>query len=89
MACRTIVLDDGGIMWLCGQSLVGHPVCRICGHMATKLCDYPVGGDKTCDSALCDHHSIKLKGDIDYCPEHSSHYGEVIRLQRFQNGDGI
>ncbi|HEU5380262.1 MAG TPA: hypothetical protein VFV38_32970 [Ktedonobacteraceae bacterium] len=46
MACRTVAMKDGDIMWLCGDGLEDAPVCRICGHMATKLCDFPVGNDR-------------------------------------------
>jgi len=93
MACRTIRVEHKGELrkaFICGDGLEGTTICRVCGDMADRLCDYPIGNGKTCDSALCKYHSVKIKGDIDYCPEHSSEYGRVICLTRMENeGTGI
>lgn len=90
MACRTSIDENGALYWMCGDVFNGSQACRVCGHLADKLCDYPVGGDKTCDAALCSHHSVSIKGDIDYCQEHATEYGNVIALpQYFKDGAGI
>lgn len=46
--------------------------CVVCGNPRTKLCDYPVGKNKTCDAPLCDEHAYRpyQQEDIDYCPKH-------------------
>lgn len=91
MACRTGIDDNGVLYWMCGPAFEGSSTCRVCGHLATKLCDYPVGDGKTCDSALCDHHTLSPAGDIDYCPEHAKEYGlyqpqtKPIFLKRGEN----
>lgn len=61
-------------MFICGPGMKDVPVCRVCGHIADKLCDYPVGKGKTCDSKLCIEHAVNIKGDLDYCPEHAQEY---------------
>ena len=90
MTCRTVTDDNLGKIWLCGEALKDTSVCRVCGDLATVLCDYPVGNDKTCDSALCEKHSYSIIGDIDYCNEHATEWGKVFHLQRQeQDGSGI
>jgi len=90
MACRTITDEKLGKIWICGEGLRDTMVCRVCGDIATILCDYPIGNDKTCDSALCEHHSVSIRGDLDYCHEHSSEYGKIVTLTRLENnGSGI
>lgn len=84
-----------GVMWLCGPAMDHAPICRICGHLSTKLCDFPVGDDKTCDSALCEQHSLSRSGDLDYCPEHEKDFknyswADLFYLQSCeQDGSGI
>lgn len=85
MACRTQKRPDSSIMWMCGDAFDNTDVCRICGHIAEKLCDYPVGNDKTCDSALCHDHTINIKGEIDYCPEHAGEYRHYEANRTFSN----
>ena len=81
---------DGIIERLCGDALKDTSVCGVCGDLATVLCDYPVGNDKTCDSALCDKHSHSIIRDIHYCNEHATEQGKVIYLVRQeQYGSGI
>ena len=88
MACRT-VRTENGTLWICGE-LDDVPCCRVCGCMATQLCDYPIGNDKTCDSALCSDCSHSIKGDLDYCPEHAGEYGKILIYQKMESeGSGI
>jgi len=91
MACRTTRTIDGeSAIWICGDTFAGSAVCRECGDLADTLCDYPLGNDKTCDSALCKWHSVSMRGDLDYCTEHATEYGKLIYLIRMeQHGSGI
>ena len=90
MACRTVTDKKLGRIWICGSALKDCSICRVCGDLATVLCDYPLGNDKTCDSALCENHSFSIKGDIDYCPEHVTEYGKILQIiKKESNGSGI
>jgi hypothetical protein len=77
MACITTRLSDGTTVWLRGDAFTDSDVCRVCGFLADALCDFPIGNDKTCDSALCSEHAKVIIGDIHYCPEHSGEYGNI------------
>lgn len=89
MVCRRTRLSDGSPMWICGD-LEDELVCKCCGFLADKLCDYPIGNDKTCDGALCDKCAVKIRGDIDYCPDHAKQWGEVYSLSYCErDGSGI
>ena len=93
MACRTAKIEiDGGIsrLWMCGEIFDGSLICRVCGDLADALCDYPLGNDRTCDSALCNSDARHIKGDLHYCPEHATEYGKILHLQRMEQcGSGI
>lgn len=56
-----------GIMYLHGD-LGDH--CADCGDVASHLCDYPIGGDKTCDRKLCERHGRTVGDDMHYCRTH-------------------
>ena len=45
------------------------PVCA-CGITAEYLCDYPIGGGKTCDLNLCDRCKRSIGEDRDLCLVH-------------------
>jgi len=59
--------------------------------LAEKLCDYPIGGDLTCDSALCNDCATNIIGDLDYCPEHSKthEFNIIYAFQYEKEGSGI
>lgn len=42
-----------------------------CAQMAPYLCDWPAGGGRTCDRAVCEDHRTQAGKNIDYCPEHA------------------
>ena len=49
------------------------PKCEWCHRTSTKLCDYPVAGEKTgttCDAPMCDRHATNVGPNRDYCPPH-------------------
>lgn len=56
---------------MCGESIVQ---CARCIYVAEFLCDFPMGGGKTCDAPLCDKHAIGQGAeweDLHFCPQHS------------------
>lgn len=42
-----------------------------CPYIAERLCDYPMGGGKTCDQPLCEDHAQRQADEIDFCPTHA------------------
>jgi len=44
--------------------------CADCSRAADQLCDYPIGGGKTCDRSLCEHHGHVVGDDMHYCDTH-------------------
>lgn len=51
-----------------------YDLCVACGFLADYLCDYPLGGGKTCDAPLCDEHAIKQgmeTDDLHFCRAHA------------------
>jgi hypothetical protein len=44
--------------------------CASCGRPSTKLCDFDIGGGKTCDRAMCDQHAKRVGPNRDYCSQH-------------------
>lgn len=81
MVCQIITSKKIGKMFLCGK-LKKEPNCRKCSAVSDKLCDYPVGEDKTCDAPLCIEHAINIAGDIDYCPDHAKGYLEWLEAKQ-------
>jgi hypothetical protein len=69
MACETITDSQGRVtMILCGRSR--RQTCKFC-HIGsvTKLCDYPVAKEKTCDAGMC-ANCATIAHEVDYCPTH-------------------
>lgn len=66
MPCYT-VQTRRGVMFLHGD-LGEH--CADCGDVGSLLCDYPIGGGKTCDRKLCEGHAHLVGDDIHYCRSH-------------------
>ncbi len=46
------------------------PHCCDCADAADNLCDYPIGGDKTCDRLICHEHSNTVAKNMHYCDAH-------------------
>ena len=44
--------------------------CAVCGAPSALLCDYPVGGGKTCDAPLCRGCAVCVGRNADHCPDH-------------------
>lgn len=45
-----------------------------CGIPAPFLCDWKVGGGKTCDRPMCDAHAFQVDTDKHLCPQHRELY---------------
>jgi len=71
MGCMHVTLADGFTAIICGVKTPGPCSVKGCNNRHTKLCDYPVGKNKTCDRKLCDRHAESIGEDRDVCPEHS------------------
>lgn len=70
MTCRTIHLGDGSKAILCDRSRRTKK-CRSCGgYGEEKLCDFDVGGGKTCDAKCCSLCAAHVGRDRDYCSKH-------------------
>ena len=66
---------------VCTRGATPSGPCRWCNRRHKWLCDYPVGGGRTCDAKLCDRHTRKIVGrrDEDYCPDHIGAVVEELR----------
>ena len=67
--CVHMTLPGGGTAIVRMSGKRPEP-CR-CGKPATKLCDYPMGGRKTCDRPMCADCIGRTDGDKDYCRTHA------------------
>lgn len=71
MKCTPINLADGARAIVC-TSRRRAKRCRCgSGHAATRLCDWKLGGGKTCDAELCKACTHSPATDKDLCPTHS------------------
>jgi hypothetical protein len=43
-----------------------------CRAISVALCDWPDGGGRTCDAALCATHRHQAGKNVDYCPTHKA-----------------
>lgn len=55
---QVIAAEDGPTI-MCGERDKSFAACVGCGCLAEYLCDYPMGGGKTCDAPLCLDHAMK------------------------------
>lgn len=60
-----------GNMIVCSRP--GWKLCQVdsCGRKSEALCDFPIGGDITCDFRLCYKHRKTVGPNKDYCPNHN------------------
>jgi len=58
------------------------PHCTECMAPGDNLCDYPVGGEKTCDRPLCDEHSHHVANDTHYCRDHFIMWSDYLASER-------
>ncbi len=79
MRCQPTTIRDAagnvvgrGIVCTSGARRAGPP-CRSCGEPNTGLlCDYELGGGKTCDAPMCAGCRTSIGEDLDHCPEHAA-----------------
>lgn len=55
----------GALVWRDGRS-------QPCRDLSAFLCDFPDGGGRTCDRALCEAHARQVGPNRHYCPEHQA-----------------
>lgn len=87
MGCEWVEMADGTVAHFNrGHSRGPKRYCKFCrkDYYGGKLCDFPLGGGRTCDAEMCDScartlgsqdtdigHDMKRLGDtIDVCPIH-------------------
>lgn len=71
MICETVNLNGVSAI-VCGR---GRRRKRCgCGAPADLLCDWKIGGGKTCDRAICKTHAQEVATDKHLCREHQEAY---------------
>lgn len=68
MTC-TALNFGGGTAIVCGQTRIR--TCA-CGVAAPRLCDWRIGGTRTCDAPLCDACTFSPREGKDLCAHHSA-----------------
>lgn len=73
---------DGLVVHIRGSKL--PPPCRavvgigdkrhFCAGISGFYCDWPTGGGRTCDAALCDAHARQVGPNRHYCPDHHAEH---------------
>jgi hypothetical protein len=82
MACEYLKLDGGQTVIICGlrrskPKRCSHAGCEATG---TKLCDWPIGGGRTCSKPLCDRHAVRAGRDVDHCLHHEPKRQQELAL---------
>ena len=62
-------LPDGTKITVCGEN-ANFEICAECGQIADILCDFPIGGEKTCDRKLCEKCAVEIAPNLHYCKPH-------------------
>jgi len=76
-------LPDGTVVHL-NMASQRRRMCSWCGRKpVTRLCDFPVGKDKTCDMGICDFCATPVAADQDHCPKHKSHSVQPVQANLF------
>lgn len=76
MHCAHVKLPDGFGAIVC-RSGPRHPkYCTACDQPAPFLCDWKVGGGKTCDLPICPVHAEEVAEDKHLCPKHSKAWAQ-------------
>lgn len=72
MPCEKYHTGGGGTVIICGRGK-RKPVCR-CGYTATRLCDWKLGGGRTCDKPMCPKCTHEPAPGKDLCPKHANQW---------------
>lgn len=67
MPCSHVRIG-GATAIICGPKRI--PTCSSCGSISTRMCDWKLARNKTCDRRLCDACTYQPANDKDLCPEH-------------------
>jgi hypothetical protein len=72
MHCTWIKDGNGAVAILCGS----RPRAKrcACGQPSTLLCDWPIGGGKTCDRPMCASCATEVGPDKHLCAGHRNNY---------------
>lgn len=70
MACKWVKLPDGGFAHLKLAGGRRPKPCSVCGGPGGRLCDFPLGGGKTCDASLCSKCAVPIAPNVEFCPHH-------------------
>jgi hypothetical protein len=68
MPCTHVELRGGGHAIVCGGRR--KPKLCECGRVGTLLCDWKMGGGKTCARPMCSTHASEVGPDKHLCAEH-------------------
>ncbi len=71
MRCAHVKLPNGLTAIVCGSGRAGLVLCVACDRRAPFLCDWKLGGGKTCDVPICAAHAEPVAEDKHLCPKHS------------------
>ena len=68
MPCYSVSTPGGGAIVCTGR--VALPRCS-CRRRAERLCDWKLGGGKTCDEPVCLRCTVSPAPEKDLCPTHA------------------
>lgn len=74
MPCHHFKLDDGTTAIVYSRVARKGKRCRWCTAPHTLLCDWKLGGGKTCDKPICGNHAQEVGADKHLCPDHQAAY---------------
>jgi hypothetical protein len=87
MPCHHVDLGNGTRAIICTRGRTQR--CKYCGRPSTKLCDWPLAGEKkgkTCDIPMCERCAAHIEPDTDYCKAHNALYLEQPKQPWIQPG---
>lgn len=72
MPCEKYHTGGGGTIIICSRGK-RQPKCA-CGYTGTRLCDWKIGGGKTCDTPLCPKCTHEPTEGKDLCGRHAAEW---------------
>lgn len=73
MPCHYVKLPGGGFA-IVTAARGRQKRCIVCRGPGARLCDWKLGGGRTCSRALCNACSFQPSPEKDLCPEHRAAY---------------
>ena len=84
MHCRSIIVN-GFPAIVCGPEPRRKKCCAPnCMQAGKLLCDWKIGGGKTCDKPICPDHAQHVGDDKDLCPEHQEAFVRWLEAREWQ-----